>query len=381
MTLLIDASNIHAGGGQTHLIEILRHGRPTNFGFSKVMVCAPCTTLEKIEDKPWLEKLQHPSLDKNYFFRWRWRNWTLPRLLKRYNAFLFCVSTLKPPFAWPYVTICQNLLPIDRHELFRFGFSLTTLRLLTLRFLHFKSYRKAAGVIFLTRYCHEKLPAEVRAKIRNLAVIPHGLNRKLFSTILPETTMQHEPFRLLYVSIVNLYKHQDKVAQAVINLNRKGVPVKLTLIGKAYPPALRRLRSVLEKESTHADAVDYKGFVPYEAINGEYNEHDAFIFASTCETFGMIVTEAMAMGMPLLCSQKSSLPETVQDAALYFDPEDAESIEVVILKVIHDQKFRAELAGRSLKRSEDFAWDKCADATFNFIYETARFNPHHGKLK
>src|SRR5690606_20301443 len=127
----------------------------------------------------------------------------------------------------------------------------------------------------------------------------------------------HEPFRLLYVSIINLYKHQDKVAQAVINRNRKGTPVTLTLIGKAYGPALRKLQKILDKEPEFANVVDYKGFVPYETINTVYASHDAFIFASTCETFGMIVTEAMAMGMPMLCSEKSSLPETMQDAALY----------------------------------------------------------------
>lgn len=324
-----------------------------------------------IEDRPWLEKLSHPFLDKNYLYRWRWRNRVLPRLVKNHDAFLFCVSTIKPPFEWPYVTICQNLLPIDLRELFRFGFSFTTFRLLLLRWLHFESYRKAAGVIFLTQYCHDKLPKRVRRKVKDFAVIPHGLNKALFSGLRGEIGVQHDPFRLLYVSIINLYKHQDKVAQAVINLNKKGTPVRLTLIGKAYEPALRRLRKVLDKEPEFAAAVDYKGFVPYENINTVYTASDAFIFASTCETFGMIVTEAMAMGMPMLCSEKSSLPETVQDAALYFDPENVGSIEKAILRMITDHELRADLAHRSLTRSEDFAWAKCSDATFEFIRNAA----------
>ena len=372
MILLIDASNILAGGGLNHLVVVLKKGDPLRHGFDKVIVCAPATTLSKIESKSWLEKKSHAFLNKNYFFKWRWRREILPKLLKSNDAFLFCIGTIRPPFQWRYVTICQNLLPIEMQELLRFGFSLVTLRLLLLRIIHFNSYKNALGVIFLTKYCYNVLPEHLKSSIKNYAVIPHGLNSELFFQSGKARKLSNdEPFKLLYVSIINEYKHQDKVIGAVINLNRAGIKVKLSLVGPCKASSLKKLNRILMNNPDYAYAIDYCGSLPYEKVNRIYNTHDAFIFASTCETFGMIITEAMAAGLPIICSEKSSLPETVQDAAIYCNPLSVESIEQAIKSLIFNKSLQVELSKRSLNRAKEFDWEKCSEATFEFLRKAA----------
>jgi glycosyltransferase involved in cell wall biosynthesis len=373
MVLVIDASNIQTGGGLHHLVELLYNGNPPGSGFERVIVCAPSETLKRIEERPWLEKSRHSLLDKSYFSRWRWRRAVLPGIVKSQKGFLFCAGTLKPPFHWPYVTICQNLLPIELRELLRFGFSIITLRLLALRYFHFESYKHARGVIFLTQYCFNMLPPSIKMHVANYTVIPHGLNRKLFFELLhKKKKMEGDPFFLLYVSIINAYKHQDQVVRAVINLNRKGTKVKLTLVGPGRRSALQKLNRILFDRPDYAYAIDYHRPVPYEKIGRMYQMQDGFIFASTCETFGMIITEAMATGLPILCSKKSSLPETVQDAAIYFDPESVESIEQAIERLVVNQKLQRELSAKSLERAREFTWDKCSEATFEFLGKAAK---------
>ena len=65
----IDASNISVGGSLTHLVELLNAATPSNYGFKKVIVWASQSTLDRINDKPWLMKCPHEALEKNIFQR------------------------------------------------------------------------------------------------------------------------------------------------------------------------------------------------------------------------------------------------------------------------------------------------------------------------
>ena len=73
MILGIDASNIRAGGGITHLINMLGQANPQNHGFSSVIVWSGKNTLAKIPDFPWLIKESPTSLNKGLLRRSWWR--------------------------------------------------------------------------------------------------------------------------------------------------------------------------------------------------------------------------------------------------------------------------------------------------------------------
>ena len=76
MILGIDASNIRGGGGVTHLVELLKVATPQNYGFSKVYVWGGKNTLDKIEDRSWLQKVNEPSLNKSLPYRVYWQKFT-----------------------------------------------------------------------------------------------------------------------------------------------------------------------------------------------------------------------------------------------------------------------------------------------------------------
>ena len=65
----IDASNLRAGGGVTHLVELLRAASPSPQGFTKVVVWASQATLARIEDRPWLVKRSNPVMEGHYLRR------------------------------------------------------------------------------------------------------------------------------------------------------------------------------------------------------------------------------------------------------------------------------------------------------------------------
>src|SRR5204863_6991078 len=130
-----------------------------------------------------------------------------------------------------------------------------------------------------------------------------------------------KPFLLLYVSTVDVYKHQWHVADAVASLRREGLPVALQLLGAPLPLGLRRLCRVLARIDPHKTFIHYDGMIAHEALESCYHAADAFIFASSCENMPNILLEAMASGLPIACSKRGPMPEILGNAGVYFDPD------------------------------------------------------------
>ena len=90
---------------------------------------------------------------------------------------------------------------------------------------------------------------------------------------------------------------------------------------------------------------------------------EAFVFPSLYEGFGLPVLEAMARGVPVACSNASSLPEVAGDAALLFDPHDEAAIAEALRRLLDDATLREQLRVRGLARAGEFTWQRTARLT------------------
>jgi glycosyltransferase involved in cell wall biosynthesis len=369
MILGIDASNIRAGGGLAHLVELLRHSDPASSEFSQVIVWSSSTTLSKVEGRPWLVKQPHKLLEKGLACNIIWQKFVLKKLIKKHNCsvvFTTCATYIDFPLT---VSMCQNLLPFEPEEASRYGLSWLRLRLVILRWTQAKSFRNSKGVIFLSEYSKRKVNDVLRLNDCSGPVIPHGVNEIFFKGTARENT-QSKQKTITYVSIIDEYKHQWQVAQAVIDLVRDGYNLKLKLIGPSYPPALRKLTKVLNQANENEDIVEWAGTIGYEKLPDVYATSDIILFASTCETFGMILLESMASGRPIACSNRSSMPEILGDAGVYFDPLVVSSIKDAIGYLYCNEKAAEELGRLGRQRARNYSWKKCADSTFNYLAKT-----------
>ncbi|AGQ30316.1 glycosyl transferase family 1 [Serratia liquefaciens ATCC 27592] len=89
----------------------------------------------------------------------------------------------------------------------------------------------------------------------------------------------------------------------------------------------------------------------------------SFLFPSLYEGFGLPVLEAMASGVPVVCSDSASLPEVVGDCALMCAAMDIETLSELIQKSIEDEVWREKARTKGINRAKHFSWQRCAQET------------------
>lgn len=107
----------------------------------------------------------------------------------------------------------------------------------------------------------------------------------------------------------------------------------------------------------------YLGFVPTEDLPKLFAGARLFTFPSLYEGFGLPILEAMSSGVPVVCSNSSSLPEVAGAAALMCDAEDIGALTGLIQQGLEDGSWRARAVMAGLKQAASFTWERCAAET------------------
>ncbi len=381
MILCIDASNIRAGGGLTHLIELIDSANPNNFGFNKVIIFSNIQTLNLIPDKSWLEKHNPSMLNKNLLFRTYWQIFKLSKHIRYLNGdILFIPGGSYFGRFQPSVTLSQNLLPFEYKELFRYKLSLMTFKLLLLRFTQSFSFKRSKGVIFLTNYAKSTV-LSVTGSIpdKNTKIIPHGLNRRFLYNPRTQKSIEkysnENPFKIIYVSKIDNYKHQWNIVKAICDLRTAtNWPIQLDLIGPYYHQAYKKLMKYIKIYDNNNLWVKYRGEIAFKDLNLLYANSDLGIFASTCENMPNILLEKMASGLPIACSNFGPMKEILGDFNCYFNPEDINSITQILKEIISSVELRTFLANKNYINANNYKWADTSKDTFKFISEVAKNN-------
>ena len=377
MRLGIDASNIRFGGGITHLTELLNAAEPQAFGFDRVIVWSNSGTLDRLTERAWLTKAHDPLLERALPLRFNWQRFTLKRyLLEEECDILFVPGGAYLGNFSPFVTMSQNMLPFEWAESRRFGMSWMRVKMTLLRHLQIHTFKKADGLIFLTKYAQDVITNTARKIHDKGTVIPHGVNDRFPLAPRAQRPIQsyseENPIKILYVSTVDVFKHQRHVAEAVTRLKTDQLSVHLDLVGAAYPPSLDLLLRELHRIDPAGRSIHYHGPVSYSEVYRHYHDADIFVFASSCENLPNILIEAMAAGLPIACSNRGPMPEVLGNAGVYFDPEKPAEITEALRKLIKDPILRAEKAESAYQSAKKFTWDRCAKDTLGFLAHVAR---------
>lgn len=167
-----------------------------------------------------------------------------------------------------------------------------------------------------------------------------------------------ERFALLPAQTWPHKNHLALLEAVAILRNRHGLELTVVCAGK--------LNDHYERISERADelelgeSVRFPGFVTPLELRSLYTLATALVFPSLFEGWGLPVSEAFWIGLPVACSRIPSLTDVAGDAALTFDPHDPGQIAGAIRRLWTDPPLRETLAARGRKRSAQFSFDETA---------------------
>jgi glycosyltransferase involved in cell wall biosynthesis len=369
MILGVNASRARSGGAKAHLVGLLSELDPSNYGFSKVHVWSYSELLESLPDRPWLVSHCPAATQMSILQQLAWERFQLPKELRAKGCdILFNVDAGTICHFHPNVTMSRDMLSYEPGEIERYGLSKARLRLIVLRWVQNASLRSADGTIFLTKYASQIIQGFC-GPCNRVTLVPHGVGES-FRTVEPLKNWplkKERPIECLYVSNTAPYKHQWHVVRALELLKKKGYLLRLTLVGGGKGPAQARLLAQIKVCDPIGEFVRQVPFVPQGELPEYFSRADLFVFASSCENMPNTLIEAMAAGLPIACSDRGPMPEVLQDAGCYFDPENPASIATAIEKLILNESFRLNCAAKAKELAKAFSWKRTAEETFTFI--------------
>ena len=160
------------------------------------------------------------------------------------------------------------------------------------------------------------------------------------------------------------YKNIHSVIDIFIS-NSKFVDRELIIIGNADNSYGRQLKRQVKKGKAE-NRIFFTEYIS-EAEKEKYlSDAYALIYPTKYEGFGLPVLEGMVHGIPVACSNTSSLPEVVGDAAIMFDPENLDDMAAKIL-MLDDEAYSKQLIKKGYENIKRFTWQNCAEKVLDVI--------------
>ena len=225
--------------------------------------------------------------------------------------------------------------------------------------------RTADRIVAISEAVRKDLVATARLPRAKIDVTPLGVSDRPPGRATPADELRSRlgvpagtPL-VLFVGQIAAHKNLTALVRALPALG----DARLVLPGRATPhrDELEGLAGSLGVR----DRVVLPGFVSDADLEGLYALADCFVLPSTLEGFGLPILEAMRRGVPVACSDASSLPEVAGGAALLFDPGDPAAIAAAVSRVLGDAALRADLVARGRARAAELTWERTATLTLD----------------
>ena len=303
-----------------------------------------------------------------------WEQFTSPFAARKTGVDLLHVPYFAPPFfpRTPSVITIHDVIPLRMPQYRTDPKMKAYLQLIT------RAARKATMIITVSQHAKQdmldtlKLPAE---RIRVIYEAAGGEYQPISNPEVLSRVFAHYGLHgryILYLGGLDQRKNVPQLVRAFAQIYHQLGDPDLQLLIAGNPDKLRG--SLFPDPRPVAADLGITGQIIYRFIEEEdkpaiYSGASVFVFPSLYEGFGLTPLEAMSCGTPVICSNRTSLPEVVGDAAINFDPDNVREMVQAMHSVLTNDELRANLRTRSLRRASQFNWQKTAIETIDVYHE------------
>ena len=293
--------------------------------------------------------------------RYAWEQFVLPLQVKRLRLDLVHSLGYVQPLRLP----CKSIVTIHDLNFLNIGHTMPLSRRLALRFFVTQSAKVADHIITVSEFSKKQIVEVLRVPpekvmvtynaVKKIAERPSDLNE------LAKKYRIVQPY-ILGLSSQSPHKNIAGLIKAFELLKGKGYrDLKLVLAGHRSA-RVTELEQVLLR-TPFRDDIFFTGYVPDRVLAGLYTHAEVFVFPSFYEGFGIPILEAFLYGAPVACSKVAALPEIAGNAAMYFDPNNIESMANVLDYLLTHEDYRKVLITRGKERVALFTWEETARKT------------------
>ena len=237
--------------------------------------------------------------------------------------------------------------------------------------------RVVAGVdrvIVGSEFARRQLAAELGVRTDHVVVVPYGVDAR-FAPRPPRPDL-HARYGLrkgpvaLFFGGLKPRKNVPVLLDVWARVQRSGGSARLLIAGGG--PMLKPLQARARSLGI-ADSVVFTGYVAEQDKAAHYNLADVFVFPSAMEGFGLAVAEAMASGLPVVASDRGSLPELLAhgEGGFLCDPSAPAAMADALHRLLSDATLRREFSAANLERAHrTLRWDTCVRRTREVYEET-----------
>lgn len=374
MRIFINALSARLGGGQTYLLNLLKHV-PQQADWRVFVLVQPSFPLAGMPQN--VERMEQASLE-NPLVRAAWEETGLASLLRQLDVDLFFSPGGLLPRSLPADMLTavtfQNMLPFDRAQRKKYPYGYRRLRDWLLERGLSSSMRRADLVIFISEFARDFIGRELGELHGQSIVVPHGIDpsfraRSGEPLLRPAWLPQEDYF--LYVSFVDHYKAQLEVVQGFDLYRRQGGTEKLVLAGPEYRPYGDLVRREISARGLDGEVI-MVGNVPHTELPAAYQHARINLFASFTENCPNILLEMMASARPALVSNRAPMTEFGGDAVAYFDPSEPQDFARHLTALMADEEQQHRLAAAAVERVAAYTWEKAAAHTWEAIVAVGR---------
>ncbi len=231
--------------------------------------------------------------------------------------------------------------------------------------------KRAVKIITISNYVKEDIKKELKIADEKIIVTKEGFDlNSFFDSVDYQTIFKKYDIinsYLLYVGNAYPHKNLEKLCDAFIEIRRKYLDMNLVIVG-GEDYFFNKLKQYIK--INQIDGVIFPGFVSDKELDAFYRGAKVFVFPSLYEGFGLPPLEALAKGIAVVSSNRTSMPEILGDTVQYFDPESTDSIVKNIITVLESENRRKEIIKKGEERLKMFSWKKMAQKTLD-VYRSA----------
>lgn len=297
-----------------------------------------------------------------YFFE----QLSLPRALKIEKVNLYhAAGNMGVPLFCPVPAILtvHDIIPLEVEGYFSYS-PFPILSKLSYLIRLKSSLAKANKIVTVSNFVKNELVEKLKVNPDKIKTIYSGMPAMPKGGILPK-----ELRGLKYIlnnGGIDIRKNLDTLTKAFAIVHKKAGDIKLVITGENK--RIKHNLEILINKCNLLDSVIFTGYVDDKTLVAIIKSATLVCYPTLSEGFGFPILEAFSLGVPVISSNTSSIPEIAGGAAILVNPKDSRMVAGAILKILNDNKLAQKLKNLGLERVKNFSWEESANEYLNLYH-------------